>query len=183
MSEVWKIIEDFPEYKVSSHGRVKRFIKDQQGKKCGKPLRQWIPNSGYLMVMLYRDGKAKHCLVHRLVCMAFRGKPPTPKHHASHKDGIRTNNKKGNIRWRTASENNMERHKHGTMLTGDNHPTRYMPSCVPRGSRHGNAKLHESDIPKIRNDKRSASVVGKEYGVNLSLICLIRKRKAWKHVP
>lgn len=182
MSEQWRTVAAFPDYAVSSIGRVKRIVPDKQGKYNGRILKTFVPNNGYITVMLYRDSKPSHCSVHRLVCIAFKGNPPTNSHHATHRDGNRTNNLRGNIRWRTPSENNMERHRHGTMLTGDNHPTRYMPSCVPRGSRHGNAIFHEKDIVKIRKDKRTSTAIAKEYKAHLSTICKIRNRKVWKHV-
>lgn len=182
MSEQWIRVAGFPDYAVSSMGRVKRIVPDIQGKHLGRVLIQWMANSGYYQVRLYRNGESSSLLVNRLVCLAFHGKPPTSKHHASHKDGTRTNNRKGNLRWKTASENNMERHRHGTMLTGDRHPSKYWPESVLRGSKHGNAKFDESDIVKIRRDKRTSTAISKEYKVHLSTICKIRNRKFWTHV-
>ena len=47
--------------------------------------------------------------VHRVVCEAFHGPPPTPKHTVEHKDGNRLNNHKDNLCWLTASENNLRK--------------------------------------------------------------------------
>lgn len=182
MGEIWKAVPRFPEYQVSSLGRVRRSVPDIQGKNCGKIIKGWIANSGYRQVRIRRGGIYYSLLVNRLVCHAFHGEPPTPKHHASHRDGNKTNNRKGNVRWLSASENNMERHKHGTMLTGDRHPTRYMPSCVPRGSGHGNAKLNERQVSKIRKDKRANTKIALDYGVSPSLIGKVKKRIFWTHV-
>lgn len=183
MRELWKVVASFPDYKVSNCGRVMRAVADSQGKNLSKILKGWTANSGYVQVRLYRNGESSPVSVHRILCIAFHGKAPTTRHHASHKDGIRINNVSRNLRWRTPSENNMEKHKHGTVLTGANHPTRYMPSCVPRGSSHGNAKLTESAVVKIRKDTRTATAIAADYGVGMSMICKIKKRVFWRHVP
>lgn len=182
MSEKWLPVVGFPDYKISSIGRVKRAGPDKQGKNDGKIIKGWICNSGYHQVRIRLDGIYHTLLVHRLVCHAFHGAPPTCKHHATHRDGNKKNNRMENIRWLTASENNMERHKHGTMLTGDRHPSKYWPESVLRGSKHGNAKFHEADIVKIRKDSRTSTAIAKDYGVCLSTICKIKKRIFWTHV-
>lgn len=180
--EEWREVVGFPEYAVSSHGRVKRASPDKQGKNAGRIMKGWICNSGYKQVRIRRSGAYYSLLVHRLVCHAFMGDPPSSKHQATHKDGDRQNNLRGNIRWLTASENNMERHKHGTMLTGENHPSKYWPESVLRGSRHGNAKLNEAAVVAIRKDTRFATEIAEDYGVSPSLIGKIKKREFWKHV-
>jgi len=180
--ERWIPVLGFCDYAVSSLGRVKRIVPDRQGKNCGHVLKGWTANSGYIQVRLYRGGVSSSFCVHRIVCVAFNGNPPTPKHQASHNDGNRTNNKKSNISWKTPSENNLEKHRHGTMLTGKNHPSKYWPESVLRGSKHGNAKLSESAVMKIRKDTRSAPAIGREYGVCSSMICKIKNHIYWKHV-
>lgn len=51
-----------------------------------------------------------------------------------------------------------------------------------KGTRHGNAKLTDEDIRRIRSDARSATSIGRAYGVNPSTICGIKARKGWAHV-
>jgi hypothetical protein len=179
--EQWREIAEFPDYKVSSLGRVKRVSPDSHGRIISGLLSPFVGNHGYCVVTLHRSGVQVTRLVHRLVCIAFRG-PPPPKSHAAHRDGDKTNNCRSNVRWKTPSENNMEKHRHGTMRTGDNHHARYMPECMPRGSSHGNAKLKEKDIPKIRADKRSQGVIAIDYGVTQSLISNIQRGKGWAHI-
>lgn len=50
------------------------------------------------------------------------------------------------------------------------------------GSFHGRAKLVEWQIKKIRKDKRSQSVIAKEYGVAQNTISRIKLKKNWSHV-
>lgn len=181
-SERWRTIDEFPEYKVSSHGRVKRVVPDSHGRIISGILKPFIGNHGYCVVSLHIKGRQVTRLVHRLVCIAFRGAPPG-KSHAAHKDGNRTNNRSGNIRWRTPSQNAMEKHGHGTMRTGKNHHAAYKPECMPRGSSHGNAKLTEASVVRIRSDSRSQAVIAVEHGVSQSLIAMVRRGTIWKHVP
>lgn len=62
------------------------------------------PGNRYVGVTI---GKPKY--VHRVVCEAFHGKPPTGKHTVEHKDGNRRNNHKDNLCWLTYSENNLRK--------------------------------------------------------------------------
>jgi hypothetical protein len=55
-----------------------------------------------------------HCLVHRLVLLAFRGEPPTPHHECAHWNGDPSDNSIGNLRWATKVENHADRWRHGT---------------------------------------------------------------------
>ena len=52
----------------------------------------------------------------------------------------------------------------------------------PRGSRHGWAKLTESQALEIRKSDGSARVVAAEYGVSRATVSLIRSNKIWRHI-
>lgn len=43
--------------------------------------------------------------IHTLVCLAFHGPKPTPKHQVAHKDCNKMNNGYLNLRWATPKEN------------------------------------------------------------------------------
>jgi hypothetical protein len=51
-----------------------------------------------------------------------------------------------------------------------------------KGEKVNTAKLTEEQVIAIRNDKRTVAVIGKEYGVDGSLISFIKIGKIWKHV-
>ena len=71
--EVWKPIKGYEGlYEVSNIGRV-RSLRNNHGNYREKILKQQDNGDGYLQVTLYKDGKAKHFTVHRLVAMAFCG--------------------------------------------------------------------------------------------------------------
>ena len=55
-------------------------------------------------------------LVHRLVCAAWRGLPPTTDLWVLHRDGDATNNRWTNLEWGTPLENSADRRRHGTDL-------------------------------------------------------------------
>ncbi len=55
--------------------------------------------------------------VHTLVCEAFHGPRPTPKHQVAHGDGDRLNNRASNLRWATPKENGADRIRHSMGLS------------------------------------------------------------------
>ena len=50
------------------------------------------------------------------------------------------------------------------------------------GEQHGGAKLTEDQVRLIRQSVITPTKLALIFGVSPSLICLIRKRKVWKHV-
>lgn len=160
--EIWRVITDFPKYEISSHGRVRRLG-------CSEAL---IPawTYGYAHVSLCHQEGTKTRRVHRLVADSFLGAPPFEGAILAHNDGDKTNNRADNIRWASLAENQEDRRRHGTKTCG---------SAVK------GAKLHEDDIPKIRERLmrgETCADIGKSYGVSTSTISLIQRGKIWRHV-
>ena len=87
-------------YKVRDNGAVFRLNKHR---KRARPLdNQWsfgrqAPSTGYLFV--------SGVPVHRIVCSAFHGDPPSDQHVVDHIDTNRANNRPENLRWVTRLEN------------------------------------------------------------------------------
>jgi hypothetical protein len=54
------------------------------------------------------------------------------------------------------------------------------------GSKHPSSKLTEADVRRIRRvhatSKRSCNDLGREYGVDATLILKIVQRRMWRHV-
>jgi len=108
MKEEWRPVQSLKNvFAVSNMGRVKR-IKDGKpwNAKAGKIPKLQTRDDGYIQVSV---GGLK--LVHYLVCEAFNGPKPTPKHQCNHKDGRRDNNIPSNLEWVTSSENNYHSHR------------------------------------------------------------------------
>jgi hypothetical protein len=104
--EIWKTIDDAPNYEVITYGNIK-------SKKNDTLIKQRINRTGYYIVGLYVKGKQITFQAHRLVAKAF-----LPNNDYSlavnHKDSIRHNNNVENLEWVTFGENN--KHKYTRML-------------------------------------------------------------------
>jgi hypothetical protein len=97
--EIWKTIEDYPNYEVSSFGNIKN-------KTTNKQLKLQKNYSGYLKISLLNiNKKCFSCIVHRLVAKAFIPNPEN-KPTVNHIDRNRSNNSVYNLEWATMSEQN-----------------------------------------------------------------------------
>ena len=77
---------------------------------------------GYLIVSLCHNNRKVTKSVHRLVCMAFHGMPPTPSHQTRHLNGDKRDNRPENLAWGSQAENWNDRRGHGTATVGEKHP-------------------------------------------------------------
>ena len=100
MNEEWRDIEGYEGiYQVSNLGRVKslKFNKER----ILKPRKDTI---GYLAVILYKDGKVKRYLVHRLVANAFIPNSNNLE-DINHINEIKTDNRLSNLEWMNHKDN------------------------------------------------------------------------------
>ena len=134
MNEIWKDIEGYEGiYQVSNLGCVKALNYKRTGKE--KILKQ-RNKRGYCCVGLYKDGKQKWCLVHRLVAFAFVD-GYTEGLVVNHKDENKQNNAWTNLEWCTQQENV----QHSSYKwTGENlnEEVRKKMSDSHKGERNGN---------------------------------------------
>lgn len=92
--EIWRPVEGYGNYMVSSWGRVKNAS-------TGDILYQETHDKGYMRVALVNgDGKRHHLKTHRLVAAAFIPNP-VGKPQVNHKDGNNRNNSVTNLEWVT----------------------------------------------------------------------------------
>ena len=98
MREEWADIEGYEGlYQISTHGRVKNVAKSRLLKPCKH-------RTGYLTVMLYKNGAYKRVLIHRLVASAFLPKDSST-YLVNHKDENKENNILENLEWCTREYN------------------------------------------------------------------------------
>lgn len=102
--EEWRDIEGYEgKYQVSNEGRVRSLNYNHTGQV--KVMKAGKLNTGYLLVCLWKDGKMKSHLIHRLVWEAFRGTIPSGL-QINHLDERKDNNCLENLEVCTCRENN-----------------------------------------------------------------------------
>ena len=175
--EEYSSIEGFPNYLVTSHGRIIS-LKDNKGKRRIKELKQAKnKRNDYMQLTLHKNGKCYTKRVHRLVAQAFIPNPEN-KPQVNHIDENKTNNHMSNLEWMTSIENV----NHGTRneraskvlsdgrLKGKNNPfygknhsyeTKAKLSKSHTGKKHTEeTKSKMSKSKKGLNHPRAISVIG-----------------------
>lgn len=103
MEEIWKVVDDYPDYKISNMGNIKSCKYNKE-----KLLSPTQNKYGYLRVGLHQNNKTKQFSVHRLVAIAFI---PNPENLSTvdHIDQNKTNNYLSNLRWASYKTQNDNR--------------------------------------------------------------------------
>jgi uncharacterized protein with PIN domain len=113
MEEIWKPIDQFPNYNVSNLGNIKNIITDK--------LLKIMCKDGYCNISLVNSEIQKTFKVHRLVALAFIENSEN-KSDVNHKDKNKINNHVSNLEWMTRKENNIHRCKDIIITTNKNKP-------------------------------------------------------------
>lgn len=88
--------------------------------------------------------------------------------HATHENGIRTDNRPENLSWKTPAGNQADRWRHGTMCEGE---------------KNTSAKLTDDDVREIRKlGHLTLKLIAEMYGVHLTTIHAVRTGRYWGHV-
>lgn len=120
MGEVWREVEGFPPYAVSSLGNIRNV-------KRNKNLLLSI-RGGYMHVSLSNGSKRRTLKVHRLVAAAFVTNPSC-KPTVNHKDHCKTNNAAGNLEWATMAEQGAHRRKRDLSKIVSARPVKQLTVC------------------------------------------------------
>lgn len=158
--EIFKVIPAYPNYEVSTSGRVRRRAKGH--------FLKWVDNGkGYKVVKLYNQQRpqGRLCLVHRLVLSTFS--PIHVDKDVNHIDGDKSNNHISNLEWVSKSENT--RHAHLTGLFGNRN------------------KLSIEQVREIKSriqtqQFQTYTQMGDEYGVKPSIISKIANGGLYDYV-
>ena len=165
----WRVIPDHPEYEVSNLGQVR----NAQSKRV---LRPFLNERGYLKVKLGFSGNNEAFFIHRLVLSTF-GEPCPEGLECGHLNGVRTDNRLDNLAWVTREENAAHKVLHGTARRDKPGVVKLNPEIV-RSIRSRYRKL-DRPIGRTSDNKKE---LAKEYGLHVSSIVQIVKRKTWKDV-
>lgn len=165
--EIWNDINGYEGlYQVSSLGTIKslaRFTPNQWSETSRfreeKTLSYQLTKDGYPTIKLSKNGNAIRYRIHRLVALCFL-ENQFGKEQVNHINGIKTDNRVENLEWATQNENQLHACKNG---------------LKPR-------KLIESDVLKIRNDKRTGSEIAKDYNITFQTVSEIKNKKIWAWV-
>lgn len=158
--EIWKTIERYPGYQVSSEGRIKS-LKGKTERILTASPRQ---TADYLQVCLTVDGRTTTKLVHQLVCTAFHGERPKGM-VTRHLNGDSLDNRAVNLKWGTPQENAQDRKAQGgygrkrSRLTDDeiiDAVTSFKAgeSCYSIARRLGRARKTIDDLTNGRNNAK-----------------------------
>lgn len=168
----YKPIDGFPGYRVGDDGSVwSQWRRTLPGLpwEMGADwylLSPQILHRGHLRVRLYRNGESLLFMVHRLVLLHFVGPCPDGM-EGCHDDGKPGNNAVGNLRWDTPKGNYADRHKHGTMIYGEDH--------------HNN-RLSKEQVFQIRASLaagESQGSIARRFGVTRTSIRAIKTGVTW----
>lgn len=103
MTEIWKILDNFSKYEISSFGNVKNKLTNYIFKPSLK--------SGYYCIGIINDENKNSAMkIHRLVALTFIPNPEN-KYTVNHKDHNKLNNNVNNLEWSTMTEQNIHRRK------------------------------------------------------------------------
>jgi len=168
--EIWKQIENFPNYEISTYGKVRRF-NSGPGTYAGRVLKPhiWF---GYLRVGLMLNAKQIFKPVHSLVLETFIG-PRPEKHQCNHKDGNKQNNHISNLEWVTPSLN--QKHAYDLGLREK-----------LKGEKNGRAKLTLNEARLVRSIAKSRLIpqreIAKMFGISPVTVSAIKMNRIWKQL-
>jgi hypothetical protein len=165
----YKPIQGFSGYYINDVGAVLSTVKrsNQPTPRSPRQLKTYIAN-GYKKVGLAKDGKIYKKYIHRLVLETFVGPSPSG-YQCRHLNGNPLDCRVRNLKWGTYSENQLDRHDHGT----DN-----------RGEKHGMNKYSAAFVKSVRELCKGTQqkIVAKMLGIPRSTVSAIMTRRSWKHV-
>lgn len=159
LQEVWKPIDGFPHYQVSSLGRVKSTWHKFTTKDV--ILKTHVINAGYEKVALCVGGhKYRQCLIHTLVAQAFLPRPVWAT-CVTHINNNKLDSRASNLEWLDVSQRNLKARDRVGM---------------------GKQKLNVLQVQAMKDDITqgcSKTFLAKKYQVSRGLIGHIKHDRTW----
>lgn len=175
-NELWKPINGYPSYMISSCGRVKSLERLVQNGNGFRTMPERILNprkdrDGYLRINLYKNSTIKRYSLHRLVATHFI-ENPEGKPEVNHLTG-KTDNRIVSLEWCTREENMQHAWTNGLCDA-----VREASRTANTGENHGAHKLKDYEVNEIRARYQAGGItqkaLGKEYGIS--------QRQLWRIV-
>ena len=166
--EQWRPVIGWAGYEVSDHGRVRSWKKCRRspGDVLPRRLRTWNIPRGYEVVTLKERGRRSNEYVHTLVMASFVG--PRPEgNQVCHWNGNESDNRVGNLRYDTPSNNQADCRRHGTHIEGEKHYA---------------AKLTNDAAQRLKDHPGTHTEAAMAFGVLYHLAYCIRTGRTWRHL-
>lgn len=135
-------------------------------------MKQAIRKDGYKSILLYKDGKYHHVLIHRIIAISFIPNPEN-KPCVNHKDGDKQNNNIDNLEWVTHSENTQHSFDNKLQIIGvgkNNHLSKPIAQYDING-------VFIKNWENARDIQRKLGFING----NISACCLGKKKTAYKY--
>jgi len=172
-NEEWETIPDFPNYDISSFGRV-RIVNSGRKRSEGSIKAPYTDKDGFVHISLIKDGKTNTFLISSLVAVQFmKNDSTTDVCTISHKDGDKSNNRVDNLEFHSVKQDVLD--KLETQI--------FKPKKTQYRINQPNLKLNQEKADEIRKEYHSTKTTQKalsiKYGVSPATICLVLAGKYW----
>jgi hypothetical protein len=145
--------------------------------------RQWR-GYGLFSVGNTAVGQRRNVATHRLMSLFASGEIPTGVHVLHTCDNPPCCNPAH--LWRgTKADNILDMVQKGRSLSGDRNPARRWPEKLPRGERHGMARLIPAQVLAIRalQGTMTQQEIARHFRISPYHVSNIHRRRNWKHLP
>jgi hypothetical protein len=163
--EIWKIVEEFPDYSVSNFGRIKRIIPDRMNRKC-KIIKQNKNKDGYFQITLCKNKMHISKFIHILVFETFNNYKLKSDDCIHHVDENYRNNFLNNLKL-------MSRSSHSKFHY------RFIEETL-------NHKLSNEEVNDIRKSLKLKLYTPKQlswmFDISISQIYKIKNNRCWSHI-
>jgi hypothetical protein len=171
--EIFVPIMEFPNYEISSYGRIlflgKSWDTGQNIITRRPKIKRPHISKGYYQTTIFNESISYVVRIHRIVACHFLNGPI--KETINHKDGFKLNNHFLNLEWATVQEN-------------INHSVKNkLWDC--RGEKQTNSILTEKNVLIIKElieTGLSKRLIAIQYGVSREAIQNIANKRTWKHL-